>query len=126
MMMLSSHHIHMMILVGAISLLGLSGCGQTGSNAGPAPSQPSATVSTPAEKAPASPEKAATAKLTDEDKKLIEKQKVCPVTDEKLGSMGEPYKVVVKGRTVFLCCEGCKDEIEANPDKYLKKLDEKK
>ena len=58
------------------------------------------------------------------DKELIEKQKTCPVTDQPLGSMGKPVKVVVKGRTVFLCCAGCKKKLLANPDKYLKKLDE--
>lgn len=60
------------------------------------------------------------------DKELIEKQKTCPVTDQPLGSMGKPVKVVVKGRTVFLCCAGCKRKLMAEPDKYLKKLDEKK
>jgi len=60
------------------------------------------------------------------DKELIEKQKTCPVTDQPLGSMGKPVKVVVKNRTVFLCCAGCKKKLLANPDKYLKKLDEKK
>ena len=66
------------------------------------------------------------AAISDADRKLIEKQKVCPVSGEPLGSMGEAVKVVVKGRTVFLCCEGCKEALMADPDKYLKKLDEKK
>lgn len=57
------------------------------------------------------------------DKELIERQKICPVSDQPLGSMGEPVKVVVKGRTVFLCCAGCKKKLMADPDKYLKKLD---
>jgi hypothetical protein len=60
------------------------------------------------------------------DKELIEKQKTCPVTDQPLGSMGQPVKVVVKNRTVFLCCAGCKKTLLANPDKYLKKLDQQK
>jgi hypothetical protein len=58
------------------------------------------------------------------DKELIAKQKTCPVSDEQLGSMGKPVKVVVKGRRVFLCCAGCKKKFLANVDKYLKKLDE--
>jgi hypothetical protein len=66
----------------------------------------------------------AAAKRTDKD--LIEKQKTCPVTDQPLGAMGKPVKMVVKGRTVFLCCAGCKKKLLADPDKYLKKLDEKK
>jgi hypothetical protein len=60
------------------------------------------------------------------DKELIEKQKTCPVTDQPLGSMGKPVKVVVKERTVFLCCAGCTKKLLADPDKYIKKLDEKK
>jgi hypothetical protein len=60
------------------------------------------------------------------DKELIDQQKTCPVTDQKLGSMGKPVKVVVKDRTVFLCCSACKKKLLANPEKYFKKLDEKK
>jgi len=30
--------------------------------------------------------------------------------------------VTVKGQDVWLCCEGCKKDIEANPDEYLAKL----
>src|SRR5271165_6480779 len=55
------------------------------------------------------------------DQELIEKQKTCPVTNQPLGSMGVPVKVRVKGRTVFLCCAGCKKKLLANPDKYLTK-----
>ncbi len=64
------------------------------------------------------------AKLPDEDRAAAEKQKLCPVTDEPLGSMGVPRKVTVEGRDVFLCCEGCEEEIKANPEKYLAKLPE--
>jgi len=60
------------------------------------------------------------------DQELIERQKVCPVSGQSLGSMGKPVKVEVKGRTVFLCCAGCKKRLLADPDKYVKKLDEKK
>ena len=62
------------------------------------------------------------AKLSAEDRKLAEQQKVCPVSDEKLGTMDAPIKVVVNGQTVFLCCAGCKEDIEKDPDKYLAKL----
>ena len=57
------------------------------------------------------------------DQELIAKQKTCPVTDQALGSMGQPVKVTVKGRTVFLCCAGCKARLLKNADKYLAKLD---
>ena len=64
--------------------------------------------------------------LSAKDRALAEKQRICPVTDELLGSMGTPVKITVKGRTVFLCCKGCEKKIKADPDKYLKKLDKKK
>lgn len=76
--------------------------------------------------ATASTESGVKTALSRSDRELIEKQKVCPVTGAALGSMGTPVKVMAKGRTVFLCCAGCKKKIMADPDKYLKKLDEKK
>jgi YHS domain-containing protein len=60
--------------------------------------------------------------LSPEDLAAAKKQEVCPVTGEKLGSMGKPYKVTVKGQTVFLCCDGCEEAITKDPDKYLAKL----
>jgi hypothetical protein len=39
--------------------------------------------------------------------------------------MGTPIKVTVEGRDVYLYCEGCRDQLEANPDKFLAKLDVK-
>ncbi len=65
---------------------------------------------------------AALEKLAAEDRAAAEKQKVCPVSGQPLGSMGTPVKVTVKGQTLFLCCPGCKPAIEKDPDKYLAKL----
>lgn len=48
---------------------------------------------------------------------------VCVVSGEKLGSMGEPIVIQYKGREVRLCCEGCVEEFEADPAKYMAKLD---
>ena len=62
-------------------------------------------------------------KLDEADRKLAEKQKFCPVSGELLGSMGKPYKIKVKNRELFLCCDGCEDEVKKDPEKYLKKLD---
>jgi hypothetical protein len=36
--------------------------------------------------------------------------------------MGPPPKVNVNGTTVFICCEGCRERLLAEPDKYLAKL----
>jgi hypothetical protein len=54
----------------------------------------------------------ALAKLSPADRALAERQKVCPVTGLPLGSMGPPPRVVVKGKTVFICCEGCAARLE--------------
>ncbi len=51
-----------------------------------------------------------------------EEQKVCPVTGAKLGSMGEPVAVEVKGRKVWTCCKACPSKLKTNPEKYLAKL----
>jgi YHS domain-containing protein len=61
-------------------------------------------------------------KLSSTDRTLAEGQKVCPVTDMPLGCMGTPIKVSVNGRPVFICCEGCRQRLLAEPVKYLAKL----
>jgi YHS domain-containing protein len=41
-------------------------------------------------------------------------QDICPVTGEKLGSMGAPVKAKIGQEEVFLCCEGCaKEKVDA-------------
>jgi Cu(I)/Ag(I) efflux system membrane fusion protein len=64
----------------------------------------------------------ALANLSPADRTLAERQKVCPVTDMPLGSMGTPIKVSLSGRPVFICCEGCREQLLAAPVKYLAKL----
>lgn len=59
------------------------------------------------------------AKLSPEDAASAEKQHFCPVTKKMLGTMGPPLKVEVKSKQVWICCEGCRDELLANADKYL-------
>ena len=59
------------------------------------------------------------AQLSPEDRKLAEAQQLCPNTKNRLGSMGPPIKVVIEGQPVFLCCEGCKNEVLANPRQTL-------
>ena len=59
-------------------------------------------------------------KLDPEDRKLAEAQKWCAVeTDNPLGEMGKPVKLMVNGQPVFLCCMSCKKKAEANADKTL-------
>ena len=66
--------------------------------------------------------------LSDEDRAAVETQRTCPVSGGLLWGMGKPLKVTVTGsdgksREVFLCCGGCEGAINADPDKYLAKLD---
>lgn len=56
------------------------------------------------------------------DSVLVSLQGVCPVSGQKLGSMGTPPKIMVKGKPLFICCAGCKGKLEASPDQYLAKF----
>lgn len=46
--------------------------------------------------------------------------KVCPVSGEAIGSMGDGYKVVHNGKEYNLCCEMCVKDFKKNPEKYAK------
>ena len=70
--------------------------------------------------------KAALEKLSPEDRALAEQQRICPIQQSQLGSMGTPIKVMIKDKPVFLCCEHCKDRALANPDKTLQDVEESK
>lgn len=57
------------------------------------------------------------------DQELAKQQKTCPVSGMNLGSMGRPYKLVVEGRTLFLCCQGCEEAVKADPAAAFQKLE---
>jgi membrane fusion protein, copper/silver efflux system len=63
------------------------------------------------------------AQLPPEDQKMAAEQKYCPITGLRLGSMGVPVKITLKGRPVFLCCPGCVEEAKKAPDKTLNKIE---
>lgn len=65
---------------------------------------------------------AAFAELSTDDRAIALKQRVCLVSGELLGEMGAPIKVDVNGQPVFICCEGCREELLAKPDEYLAKM----
>lgn len=52
----------------------------------------------------------------------VEDQKLCLVTNAKLGSMGEPVPIEVQGQNLWMCCEGCESKLKGEPAKYLAKL----
>jgi len=49
--------------------------------------------------------------------------KVCPVADEKLGEMGDPYVFIHEGREIKLCCKGCLKDFNKDSAKYIKKIE---
>jgi hypothetical protein len=67
------------------------------------------------------------AKLDPADRKLAEGQKFCPVqTDQRLGAMGAPIKIVLDGKPVFLCCDHCEEKAKKDKEGTLKKVEELK
>ncbi|MCC6907874.1 MAG: efflux RND transporter periplasmic adaptor subunit [Phycisphaerales bacterium] len=50
---------------------------------------------------------------------------ICVVSDARLGSMGDPIRRAYKGRELLFCCESCFDDFEADPEKYIRLLEER-
>ena len=61
-------------------------------------------------------------RLSPEDQSLADQQRICPVTELPLDSMGGPLPVMVAGRKVFICCAGCEARLLGDPEKYLARL----
>lgn len=49
--------------------------------------------------------------------------KTCVVSDEDLGSMGEPVEMLYGTRLVRLCCKGCVKGFKKDPAAFIAKLD---
>ena len=122
------------LIVAACTLI--VGCSTDKSNTAAPPANTSSNGAMPAEPAAAPPAgeqpaglggadseiTKALAQLLPEDRALAEKQKICPVSGEKLGSMGTPKKLNVAGHVVFTCCESCAQTVTDEPEKYLAKI----
>ncbi len=65
---------------------------------------------------------AALSQMPAADRELAEQQRVCPVTEYALGSMGVPPVVEVNGQPVYICCEGCRERLLQDPDQYIARL----
>lgn len=63
----------------------------------------------------------AVAQIMEADRPLVERQRVCPVMDAALGEHGTPIKLLVGDQTLFVCCQGCVDEVRKSPRVYLDK-----
>lgn len=59
------------------------------------------------------------AKLSPEDRMLVDAQEWCVTSGERLGSMKAPIKLTVKDQPVFICCAGCRTRALADPDATL-------
>jgi multidrug efflux pump subunit AcrA (membrane-fusion protein) len=70
--------------------------------------------------------RAALAKLDWQDRQLAEEQRLCPQSGRRLGAMGTPVKVMLKGQPIFLCCKGCEEEAKAHEERTLDKVRELK
>ena len=69
--------------------------------------------------------KANLAKLGPDDRPLAEKQQYCAVMPEvRLGEMGTPIKVTVKGQALFVCCHNCVRSANDDPATALAQLKE--
>ena len=65
---------------------------------------------------------AALAKLPKTERAQADAQRYCPVMDTvRLGVMGTPLKVMIEGKPIFLCCEGCQKEAAENGKEALAK-----
>ncbi|RIK72256.1 MAG: hypothetical protein DCC67_19515 [Planctomycetota bacterium] len=63
------------------------------------------------------------AKLPPEDRAQAAAQKICPVSEQPLGSMGTPIKVTVGDKSFFICCDGCREDAEKNFAQHSAKLE---
>lgn len=48
--------------------------------------------------------------------------KICPVSGEKVGEMGEPFKIEYNGVIYNLCCKMCVADFNKDPEKYIEKI----
>ena len=100
---------------------GYFGASQSGSTASPSPP---AALTAPA-KAPLTKSSPSKKTLSREDQALADQQRICPVTELPLNSMGGPVPAIVGGRKVFICCTGCEKRLKDDPEIYLAGLSPK-
>jgi Cu(I)/Ag(I) efflux system membrane fusion protein len=68
-------------------------------------------------------ERANIAKLPDGDQALAHQQVLCPITENPLGSMGIPKKIMLNGTPILLCCDACKDMAKRTAVETLDKVE---
>jgi Cu(I)/Ag(I) efflux system membrane fusion protein len=94
-----------------------------GSSSGPQSDHRSATTARPSMTADEdTAAQAGLAKLGAADRRLAEAQAFCPILGTRLGTMGKPVKLTLKGEPAFLCCKGCEAKARANEEQTLRKV----
>lgn len=63
-------------------------------------------------------------KMTEESTAVEVGNKICPVSKEKVGEMGEVIKYEYNGKIYNLCCSMCAKDFKKNPEKYSKIAEE--
>ena len=49
--------------------------------------------------------------------------KICPISGDKIKSMGKAVKIDYKGKTYNLCCKMCVKDFNKDPEKFSKKVE---
>ncbi len=49
-------------------------------------------------------------------------QRTCPVTGADLAGVAKPVAVTVRGETIYVCCQGCAQKVQQNPEPYLARV----
>jgi hypothetical protein len=62
------------------------------------------------------------AQATAADAAAIRAQGTCPVMKTRLGGHGQPIKLLVAGKPLFVCCKGCIQQVKNDPQRYLAKV----
>jgi membrane fusion protein, copper/silver efflux system len=84
------------------------------------------TIKTPVARTPAFRTRTAATGTVESGDRLAarddDSQKTCPVTNLKLGTMGDPVSVKFADRKIWVCCSACPPKLHAQPAKYLARL----
>lgn len=67
-------------------------------------------------------ERAELDRLSEADRRLAERQVLCPIADQPLGSMGLPQRLELDGEVVFLCCKNCEEKAREDPKRIADKV----
>ena len=59
--------------------------------------------------------------LSEADREAVLQQELCPVTQTAFDH-GPPIKLLVGGKAMYVCCDGCIGDVKKNPEQYYRTL----